>query len=513
MIRPTTALAALGWLVFAAGCAEPVAPPKSVWELLECGEGLFRPTASGATLQWVAAEPLEARVSWGSERDGLDHVTELSCSGPTELALDGLEPDREAFVRLELRRPGMEDWLARPLRSFRTARAAGSTFRVGLLADTHVNALALYPGATENLRATIERCLADELDFAVFLGDEAGVHFYGDTTSTMSAAGAVERWRLWRDTYTPLLESLPAFMALGNHEGEAGYYRELLTPEGPLSLQRWGTSARKQYLLNPLPTTYPEGGEAQGFVDPEEPSDAGPFSNRSPLQNYFAWTWGDALFVVLDVHRYTQGEALVARSEAPASEVRIGVDDWTLGPQQLAWLEATLEGSSARHKVILAHHLMGGWDYDLEGLDRDAEYKYGRGGARYARKGEQARITELMQRHGARYFFYGHDHVFAHQAAEGVEFVCCGRPSYLSPRWWRAPGWREAYGQLKSRSAREFLATIGYTRLTVEPQRVVIEYVRPALAPMRGENVAPTPDGVVYRWDSSQPSPVVELVR
>ena len=426
---------------------------------------------------------------------------------------DGLEPGTEGFCRLELRRPGTEDFLARPLRSFRTARERGASFRVWRLADTHVNALALHPGATENLRATIERCLADELDFAVFLGDEAGVHFYGDTPSTISAEGAVERWRLWRNTYTPLLESLPGFMALGNHEGEAGYYRELLTADGPLYLQRWGTGARKQYLLNPSDETYPEGGEAEGWSDPLEPADAGSFANRSPLQNYFAWTWGDALFVVIDVHRYSQGEALVARPDAPASEVRMGVDDWTLGPAQLAWLESTLEQSSARHKVLLAHHLVGGWDYDLEGLDREAEYKYGRGGARYARKGEQARITDLMQRHGARYFFYGHDHVFAHQAAEDVEFVCCGRPSYLSPRWWRAPGWREAYGQLKTRSARDFLATIGYTRLTVEPERVVIEYVRTALAPTRGENVTPTPDGVVYRWDSSQPSPVVELVR
>ncbi len=54
---------------------------------------------------------------------------------------------------------------------------------------------------------------------------------------------------------------------------------------------------------------------------------------------------------------------------------------------------------------------------------------------------------------------------------------------------------------------------MGYTRLTLSPERVVIEYIRTAPRPLRGENVSPTSDGVVYRWDSTQASPEVELVR
>ncbi|MCB9915077.1 MAG: metallophosphoesterase [Planctomycetes bacterium] len=473
-------------------------------------EALFRPTAAGATLQWVAAAPLEARVRWGTDATAFAHERVLPArEGACEVVLDGLPAGTHARVELALRAPGDEVWSARPTHAFRTAPAPGARFRVGFVADTHVPALALHEGSAANVAACVERCLADDLDFVVFLGDEAGVHFYGDTADTMDPAAADARWRAWRATYGALLAETPGFLALGNHEGEADFYRDLAAPGGALHLQRWGTAARKRWLANPLPTTYPEGGEDEGWRDPDDASGA----NASPLQNFFAWTWGDALFVVLDVMRYTRAEPLPLDPDRPAEEVRLGVDDWTLGEAQLAWLERTLRASDAKHKLLFAHHLVGGWGYDHEGLDPDAPYKYGRGGARYARRGEQARLTELMNATGARFFFYGHDHVFAHQAAAGVEFVCCGRPSYLSPGWWRAPGWREAYGDRKEQSARAFLATAGYTRVTVDAERVLIEFVRTAREPVRGENVTPDADGVVYRWDSSQPSPTVELVR
>ncbi len=512
MTSPRVALGLLVSLFALGACAPAPQPLRPAEELLVCTEAIFRPTADGASLHWVASEPIDARVSWGAHPDALEFVQEFECEGPTEFDLHGLAAEPRAYFQLEVRPRGASEYSARPLRSFHTARTEGETYRVALIADSHVYALHTAPGSRENLRVAMQRCLEDELDFVVFLGDEAGVHFYNDSVQTINAEAALERWSFWRRTYTPLLEAVPSFMVLGNHEGEAGYYRELQRPKGVLNLQRWGTVARKQYLLNPLPTTYPEGGEDGDFRELGAPEVEGPFSNCSPLQNYYAWTWGDALFVVLDAHRYTEGKPAPGGAVTPASEVQVGVEDWTLGADQLAWLEATLEASDAKHKLVFAHHLVGGWGFDLEGLDPDAIYKYGRGGARYARKGEQAKITSLMNEHGARYFFYGHDHVFAHQSAESVEFVCCGRPSFLQPRWWRAPGWKEAYGNLKSRSAKEFLATIGYTRLTIGPERVVIEYVRTATQPVRGENAGPTPDGVVYRWDSTQPSPLVELV-
>lgn len=493
-------------------CSPALEAPVDSAELLDCTEVLFRPTSTGGTLHWVSRGEIEARVSWGSDPDKLEHTREFHCQGPTEFELEGLSSNSDVYCRLEVRPTARHEYSARPVRSFRTARDEGTPFRVGLIADSHFPTVRVHK-ALKHLRATVAHCVEDDLDFIVFLGDEAGIHFYGDTVKTMNAQVARDRWMAWRKEFTPLLERFPSYMALGNHEGEAGFYEAMQTPKGPLHLQSWGTAARKRFYLNPSHTTYPEGGEFDGWQDPLHSSDDGAFANSSPLQNYFAWTWGDALFVVIDVHRYTQGESLVIQAGNPSAEVRVGVDDWTLGAEQLAWLEKTLSESDAKHKLLFAHHLVGGWDYGLWGQDKEADYKYGRGGARYARRGEQDEITNLMNRHGARYFFYGHDHVFAHQAAESIEFVCCGRPSYLEPAWWSSPGWLEAYGPVTSVNAKDFLAAVGYTRLTVDGDKVAIEYVRTSTRMLKGENVPLSSGEVVYRWDNSMPSPTVDLLR
>jgi hypothetical protein len=147
--------------------------------------------------------------------------------------------------------------------------------------------------------------------------------------------------------------------------------------------------------------------------------------------------------------------------------------------------------------------LVGGYAWDRFGLTRETPYVYGRGGARYARDGEQARITELMKQAGARFFLYGHDHVFADQVADGVHFVCCGRPSWLSSAWWSSPGWREAYGDSAARDPHDFYAAIGYTRLTISPHRALVQYVRTGTDGSRTENVTVPVGGVVHEFSET----------
>jgi len=98
-----------------------------------------------------------------------------------------------------------------------------------------------------------------------------------------------------------------------------------------------------------------------------------------------------------------------------------------------------------------------------------------------------------MQQYDAQIFFYGHDHVFAHQQAEGIDFVCAGRPTYLQPKWWDTPGWLEAYGD-------EFYGAIGFTRLSVSPDEIQVEYVCTARDPRQGENVSAIPGQVLYHF-------------
>jgi predicted phosphodiesterase len=434
----------------------------------------------------------------GIDPDRLTTVRELSSNGPTQVQIDTLPPDSTAYLQCQFRRKGSSQWHARPVRTLATARAQGKAFRIALLADSHAYYAKQHAEYSRNIANACDHVLRDNPDFVIFLGDEASVRYRDDKPGFMNQDRAIERWKLWRTQFAPLLASLPSYLVIGNHEGEAGYYQKFNHGGTVNYYQRWGTIARKRFFLNPLPSTYPEGGENQGWSGARHSRATGGASdgNCTPLQNYFAWTWGDATFVVLDVHRYTNiGGAL---PDDPRQ--------WTLGETQLAWLQQTLNSSRARWKFVLAHHLVGGWGYDLTGQTRITDYSYARGGARYARVGQQARITDTMKRTNARFFLYGHDHIFAHQQAEGIHFICCGRPTHLDSNWWVTPGWLEAYGRANARNPHHFYGAIGYTRLSISPDCVEVQYVRTGTDSKHTGNVT-TPIGKpVYTYATDHPT-------
>ncbi len=81
------------------------------------------------------------------------------------------------------------------------------------------------------------------------------------------------------------------------------------------------------------------------------------------LEDYYAWEWGDALFIVLDPYRFT-----------PPS--RGTTDNWnpTLGDEQYQWLKQTLETSNAKWKFVFIHQLVGGAGKDGRGGVEAAPY-------------------------------------------------------------------------------------------------------------------------------------------
>ena len=467
------------------------AAPTNLVELLVAPEALFRPTDGGCTLQWIARVPCEARVLAGAAPDALLEFSTVKSLGPAEVNIVGAAPDSDLFVQCEFRAQQADEWIRQPVRRVHTQRAAGQTFKAILVADTHPYAALNKPGGRENTLAAQLQIIEEQPDFVIFLGDEASMIRNIYRGRAVTPEQALEDWLRWRTLYADMLAQIPSMMVLGNHEGEAGYYQAYENDNGTLFLQRWATIARKQMLLNPGPLTYPEGGENDKWTgDPESPATGGAEQgNCSPLHNYFAWTWGDALFVVLDVHRYTN----------PGGSTPAAANEWTLGAAQLAWLERTLRSSRARWKIVVSHHLVGGWSWDGGGNTQDTDYFYGRGGGKYARVGEQARITDLMNETRARLFLYGHDHVFAHQPSENVDFVCCGRVSYLNPEWFDRPGWREAYGDAAARDPHDFYAALGYLRLTIAPEKLDLAYVCSGRDGAGGDNVDVSPGEIVYQ--------------
>ena len=223
-----------------------------------------------------------------------------------------------------------------------------------------------------------------------------------------------------------LPSSVPVFAANGNWEGENGWH--------PERERGWASKARRAFLSGPGANTYPEGGGENG--------------------DYYGFTWGNALFLVLNVTGYTMPDHTHGSQTGRA-------DDWTLGEKQKEWLLERLSKSTARWKLLFIHHTVGGKAGD------DLNSRYGRGGGRAAHVGEQALIHKWMRQYGVQALFYGHDHVFTDMTVDGIHYTCVG--SAGAP--WKFTEAETGYGR--------YWPPSGYTWVDVTPEALKVSFIEP----------------------------------
>jgi len=202
------------------------------------------------------------------------------------------------------------------------------------------------------------------------------------------------------------------------------------------------------------------------------------------LRDYYAFTWGDALFVTIDPywHADEMPESTLYNGD-PAK----GKDIWkaTMGDEQYQWLKRTLEGSSAKWKFVFTHHSNG----------------TGRGGASSVGAGEWGGATkdfttnrptwtkpvhQLLVDTKVTIFFQAHDHIFARETIDGVVYQATPNPgdnSYFAyncdtyapatVQWQNAAG----YGVYDATQSVRMPNT-GFLDVTVGPDGVQVDYVR-----------------------------------
>ena len=153
--------------------------------------------------------------------------------------------------------------------------------------------------------------------------------------------------------------------------------------------------------------------------------------------------------MVLDVTGFTPAAPRLDGSGQP---------EWTLGEEQMSWLEQTLKRSAQPVKLLFMHHALAG-----NGGDEQST-AYARGGGRAARVGQQARVHELAVRHGVRAIFLGHDHVFVDTVVDGVHYSLPG--SAGAP--WKFTGEATGYGSFDRRS--------GFAVVEVGPGGLEVEW-------------------------------------
>lgn len=408
---------------------------------------LGRPTDVSVTASILFDQAVDCYLEYGTVPGTYTNTVPTFSNTPNfpdEVDMHNLMPDTRYFYRMQYRLSGGTVFTPTPEYSFHTQRAQGSNFTFTVEADEH-----LYDkkGVQNMYRVTLGNEANDHPDFMISLGD-----IFGDdhtpSTTTMSDMDSLHL--AYRPFLGELCHSVPFYVCLGNHEGESDYF---LGSNPPNNIGVYGTLARKKYYPNPYPNTFYSGDTVMENFGMDLP------------ENYYAWTWGDALFVVLDVYRTECRDTLV---EKPAGW------NWTLGDKQYHWLLNTLQQSTATYKFVFAHHLRGQGRgaavmaplYEWGGLQSiGGNYTFTNN-----RPGWPMSIHEMFVNYGVNVFFQGHDHLFAREEVDHVtyqEVPMAADSTYQ-------------IGMLANASAytADTLDGTGHLRVNVSPNCVQVDYVR-----------------------------------
>jgi hypothetical protein len=410
---------------------------------------LGRPTGTSITVSVLCYSDAEACIRYGIQPGKLALKTpaRLFKKGePATIELSGLKPDTCYYYQLEWAQTKSGE------ASFHTARPPGGTFTFTVTADSHLDdrtVPALY-------QQTLTNALADKPDFHIDLGDT----FMTEKHANREAAA--KQYLAQRYYLSPLCQSVPLFLALGNHDGE--------NPSGrgndAESTSLWAKAMRKRYFPNPEPNSFYSG-------DTTAHPDAG------LLEDYCAWQWGDALFIVLDPYWHTR-------------KPRGKGDSWshTLGDDQYQWLKRTLENSRAKFKLVFIHQLLGGGgDACRGGAESAPLYEWGgqsadgSGDFKQNRPGWPLPIHSLLVQNKVSIVFHGHDHFYAKQDLDGMIYQEVPQPG--TPANGSAPRSAAEYGYLDG----TILGGPGHLRVGISPQQITVDCLRSAVLPQDGTKV------------------------
>ena len=413
---------------------------------------LGSPTADSVKVNVYAADQSgTVWVTYGSSPEVMMRQTAraaLQAGEPVEFTLTGLTPGLRHHYSLNFQADANTVADVRAPQSFQTARPAGTPFVFALQGDSHPERLNQQFNPDLYTR-TLDTAAADRPDFYILMGDDFSVDQIDP--SRISQALVKERYTLQRPWLTRIGRSAPLFLVNGNHEQAARY----LLDGTPDNIAVWAQNARNSLYAQPGPDNFYSG-------NPEVVPHIG------LLRNYYAWTWGDALFVVIDPY---WSSPVPVDGAYGAGKLAGSQWDITHGEAQFQWLKRTLESSQARYKFVFAHHVMG---TGRGGIELASRWEWGglnaRGVNEFAaqRPGWVQPIHALMAANRVTIFFQGHDHVWVRQQLDGVTYQTLSQPA--DPNY--ALNYADAY------LSGEKHPSSGYTRVSVDPSGgVKVEYV------------------------------------
>ncbi len=443
-------------------------------------ELLGRPTANSVTVNVVISAAREIYIQFGTSTgvySGNTDVYTTVANVPMTVTISGLTANTKYYYRLGHRAVGGTTWTYRTERSFYTQRATNNTFSFTVTSDGHVNILL---GGDTQWQTTLTNVATDvangQSDFHIDLGDSVAMDNGQTTNGSVTSIGAARTVHLYArnaNRFGRFSHSAPLFLLPGNHEQTEGWH---LDDKGigneEDSLPVWRTNVQKLYFPGPVPDSFYSGNtETYDYIEGDH-----------MLENYYAWNWGDALFIVLDPFWYTARKAKNDPSTyggGEDSEAGSGDRwDWTLGETQYNWLRNILANSNAKYKFIFMHHMTGGTDdYIREGAHAASYCEWGgynEDGTTYdfntRRPGWDAPIHQVLVENNVSALFHGHDHQYAYEVRDGVVYQAVPAAGFTGNGF-------SLYSESDDYTER-VLPSSGHLRVTVAPTETTVNYIR-----------------------------------
>jgi hypothetical protein len=400
-------------------------------------EFLSRPADTSININVIPASAIdlyyEYKVSSGAY---LPTPTVSAAAGePCNVIISDLSPDTKYYYHMKYHVAGETDWVTRSEHSFHTQRAPGETFTFVVTSDTHSGLSGNY-FSQSRYSQTLAHFLADDPDLWIDVGDS----FATDYKSTLAQYQTA--YKNMRNYIKTVSGDVPFFQVLGNHEQEMGWNLDdkADTSQTQPILE---VNARRAIFPNPKPDSFYSGNTDTSltYIDDDH-----------LREDYYAFTWGDALFIALDPYWYTmtwpQEDSTYpfGGEEDTANETRGNRWDWTLGIDQYLWLKDTLENSTALYKFIFIHHVTGGIiPYGRGGTEIAGYFEWGGNnwdgtwGWDTHRSDADARWTtpihQLLAQNNVTMLFHGHDHFYAKQTLDDIVYQEIPMPAATDGYW------------------------------------------------------------------------------
>ena len=386
--------------------------------------------------------------------------TFFNASVPGFVTLENLLPQKRYYFRLRSKTSANESYTQSKIFSFITQRQAGSVFSFGIQGDSHPE----RAGNMFNSQLYIQNMknVSDKgVDFYFALGDDFSIErLIDNNTVNQQSVDAV--YNLQRQYLGIAGSNASIFLINGNHEQAARYLLDG-TPNNPAVI---AANARKKYYPFVIP---------DGFYT----GDSEKVDYIGNLGDYYAFTWGDALFVVIDF--YWHSAIAVDNSAYTNSQTNKNMWDITLGNDQYNWLKTTLEKSTAKYKFVFSHHVLG---TGRGGIEEANLYEWGgynsKGVSEFSkyRPGWSDPIHQLMVKNKVTIFFQGHDHLFCKQELDGVIYQSVPNPADDTYTAFNASDYKSGV----------ILPNSGFLNVTVSSQKVQVDYIAASMSGATIEN-------------------------